>query len=275
MFLGSSAVSKVVYFPSKVLPPNYISVGDSFVAYYEKAKRWGKILVLFHGNGELIEHYIINGFKDTVLKDYEMDVLFCEFRGYGYFSTAQPSLATIPEDITRIQKMLIQFGYEDQDIFIMGSSLGSLYAIEFVNQFPDIGGLIVERGFNFVNEFITKRWRSSEPVDEAVVLKECDQLFNHKQKLSKFKGKALFIHCKDDNLVPVIHAQENWACCASSDKRLLLFDVGGHNHMRTMNEKSYDEALQQFLNPRRSVIYVIAIVVLIVAIIGTFLYKML
>ena len=132
------------------------------------------VLIVFHGNGEVIENYVKTSFRADLFDTCCIDLFLFEYRGYGYFSTeSHPDLIGILTDLKSVYETLTNMGmyyqcpfrierslgYEERNMVVMGRSLGSLFAVEYASRHTKIAGLIIESGFSRIDDFLIKRWK--------------------------------------------------------------------------------------------------------------------
>lgn len=198
-------------------------------------------VVHFHGNGETVADYV--PWMADQLEEFGLNSLFVEYRGYGA-STGSPALVRQLGDIPAIFDAL---DTPAQNLIVFGRSIGSLYAIEFADRYPDIAGLIVESGIADVLERILIRVspRALDTTYEAL-RREADRHFDHQAKLGDYEKPLLVMHTRDDHLVDVSHARRLHDWAASFQKRLVVFDDGSHNTIRTANPEEYRRNLRLF-----------------------------
>ena len=105
----------------------------------------GEPLVLIHGNGTLIQDFIINGLVDRLSERYR--VIVFDRPGYGY-STRPRQLWTPRAHATLFQKALRQLGVERA--IVLGHSWGTMVAVSLALQAPAlVRGLILLSGYYF------------------------------------------------------------------------------------------------------------------------------
>jgi len=107
--------------------------------------------------------------------------------------------------------------------------------------------------------------QSNSWFSESRLKEESKELFNHSLKLSKYPGPVLILHTADDTLVKVDHAITNYKACGGqitteeeeklratggilkhNNKKLVIFEKGGHNYIYPANSLPYREAVTEF-----------------------------
>ena len=200
-------------------------------------------LLHFHGNGELAANYGQDGSGPLI--GLGVNVAFAEYRGYGA-STGDCTLQALLDDA---ESHLRALGVAPRRVVVYGRSLGSLAAIELAGRHPYLAGIVVESGIADVAERLLVR------VDPAVVglsrnavAAEVAHHFDHRAKLSRYRGPLLVIHAEHDELVDSRHARDLHAWGSGKDKELLLFPHGDHNTLIWLNRGTYRRTVQGFLD---------------------------
>lgn len=240
--LDHRLISERYFFPRENYfeNPTFIKNGDiSLSCYYREFPGANKTIIHFHGNGETVKEYL-----DSPLLKLPYNILFSEYRGYG-MSNGDPSLVSMIDDVSAIIESLNQ---PKENIILFGRSIGSIYALHGASLYPDsIGGLIIESGIADVKERILMRATPNEMgIANDLFDTECHKYFDHKSKISSFKGKTLIMHTRHDSLVDVSNAKKlyEWA---NQPKKILLFEDGGHNSILDFNTQKYLDTVDMFI----------------------------
>jgi len=255
-----SIISDHCFRPQKILHPDYIRIvtsdGNSLFGFYHKNNDDNRTVVFFHGNGEVVEHYVGRGSVADQFGTFTGANMFVvEYRGYGH-STGKPQIAKMLQDIPAIYQTLTHgLKIPESSLFLYGRSIGSLYALHFAATYPNIAGLIIEAGFSEMVSWtknIQKRAPekiSDEDLNRAKI--ECEKHFNHKQKIESYNGPLLILHAVDDHLVPFSHAEQLFAWSTSPNKKLAKFEFGKHS-LSSWNHQLYWEYLKEFMVPKET-----------------------
>jgi pimeloyl-ACP methyl ester carboxylesterase len=198
-------------------------------------------IIHFHGNGETVADYLGDFEKKFVALG--ANLLLAEYRGYG-LSTGAPALAAMLADVELIVKAS---GVEPERIVFFGRSLGSLYAVHGAGLFPQAAGLILESGIADPLERILLRVEPWElGTDHDGLRRAVDRELDQRGKLASFGGRTLVMHTRNDDLVPVSHAERlfEWA---NEPKELRIFERGDHNTILPVNEEAYFAAVAAFV----------------------------
>ena len=243
--LDHDLISTRYFYPQRLELPGafWVETGGGRLACWRSSPPSNKpILVHFHGNGELVHHWIPDLTPWIQAQGYE--VLFAEYRGYGA-SQGTPKLASMLEDVAAI---VTATGVPAKQLVAFGRSIGSLYAIEMVHRFPSTAGLVLESGIADLQERLLLRVRPEElGCSQALFDTALDTLFNQEKKLQSYRNPSLFLHAEQDHLVRIEHAERNHAAAGSADKELVRFPMGDHNSILMMNYEAYMAKLGQFM----------------------------
>src|SRR4051795_8768628 len=134
-------------------PPigNFIECEGVRLHYLERGDPVAPSVVLFHGNGSLIQDLIISGLVDRLARHNR--VLCFDRPGFGYSQRPRSRIWTATSQAALFVKALNQLGVRDP--VVLGHSWGALVAIaiELRNDYP-IRGLVLASGYYFP----TWRW---------------------------------------------------------------------------------------------------------------------
>ena len=200
------------------------------------------VVVHFHGNGELVHHWIPDFVPSIQKMGYE--VFLAEYRGYGA-SAGKPRLGAMLNDVSAIVKAV---GVPPQHMVAFGRSVGSIYAIEMAHRFPEIAGLVLESGIADVLQRLLLRMEPQELGCTPKALKDAVlKHLDHQTKLKGFQQPLLVLHAEGDNLVTIDHAEANYRWSASLQKKFVRFERGDHNSILAVNYAEYLQEVHGFL----------------------------
>jgi pimeloyl-ACP methyl ester carboxylesterase len=119
--------------------------------YLERGNRSAPCVVLFHGNGSMIQDFIISGLVDQLAKRYR--VVCFDRPGFGYSQRPRARIWTAGSQAALFVKALDQLGVRDP--VVLGHSWGALVAVAIALQdnYP-VRGLVLASGYYFP----TRRW---------------------------------------------------------------------------------------------------------------------
>ncbi len=191
------------------------------------------VVLYFHGNGSSLKSW--NEVANTILPK-GANLLMIDYRGYGK-STGMLSEKGFYEDAETAFRFLKSKGYDDENIFFYGRSLGSGIAVELAVT-HQIKGLILESPYTSVIAVA----KSHRPyLLPALILK---YEFNSLQKAEKIKMPVLIFHGTKDKTIPVDQGKK-LAAAITSKTQLVIIENGDHTNISSFNE--YEKALTEFL----------------------------
>jgi len=126
-------------------PPigSFLTVDGVRLHYVERGQ--GEPLVLIHGNGTMIQDFLVSGIVDDLAKRYR--VIIIDRPGYGY-SDRPRGLWTPRAHATLFQKALQQLGVSQA--VVLGHSWGTLVAIALALQAPGlVRSLVLASGYYY------------------------------------------------------------------------------------------------------------------------------
>ena len=218
------------------------------------APRSPRSTILFlHGNAGNISHRME---KLQILADLGADTFIIDYRGYGrsegqpneqgtyrdaqaayeYLTNGAPGQPRLGE--TPLRHFSGNRALPPQSIIVYGESLGSAVAVDLATKRP-VGGVIIEEAFTSVGDvgqkmfpFLPVRW---------LVRNKYDTL----SKIGRINAPLLIFHSRDDELIPIRHAQRLFA--AANEPKQLVELTGGHNDAFAVSGETYRAALKDFL----------------------------
>ena len=145
--LGASALYAVAkaHKAEQHYPPvgRFLNVDGMRLHYVERGQ--GEPLVLIHGNGTMVQDFLVSGIVDELAKRYR--VILIDRPGYGY-SKRPRALWTPRAHATLLQKALQQLGVSQA--VVLGHSWGSLVAVALALQAPHlVRSLVLASGYYY------------------------------------------------------------------------------------------------------------------------------
>jgi len=198
-------------------------------------------ILYFHGNGEVASDY------DDIAPVYNelgINLVVADYRGYGA-SGGTPTFTNVCKDAKRVFTAVIEElskrGFQ-QDLWIMGRSLGSISALELAYHYQDqIKGMIIESGFANVVRVMKHLDHFPREVNLPQFDQECLDL------VKNISLPALVIHGQDDIIVPVGEAIDLFEHLGTAQKKLIIIPDAGHNDIMYIGLRQYFEAIQKFV----------------------------
>jgi fermentation-respiration switch protein FrsA (DUF1100 family) len=196
--------------------------------YYENVD--AEFTILFsHGNAEdlgSIEPFI------KELHDAGFSVFAYDYRGYG-------TSAGVPSEENSYQDIDVAYDYLTRElkippekIIVHGRSLGGAVSVDLASR-KKCGGLIVES--SFVSAFRVMTGYKILPFDK----------FESINKIGKVNCPVLFIHGKNDSLIPIWHGEALFNT-ANEPKYSHWVETANHNNVFQISRGSYLRAIQDF-----------------------------
>jgi fermentation-respiration switch protein FrsA (DUF1100 family) len=200
-------------------------------------RRSGYWLLICHGNaGNLSEggralHY-------ARLRDLGLGILAFDYRGYGE-SEGSPGEAGVYRDAEAAYHYLRDgLGVPPGRIILFGHSLGSAVAVELAGRVPAAGLILdgalssgVERGQELY-PWLPVRWIARNR-------------FESNRRIGRLTLPKLFLHARDDQIVPIAHGERLFAA-APEPKRFVRLS-GGHGDAFLTDGAAYFEAIGRFV----------------------------
>jgi len=250
--LDNSPLLGFLFYPRRDFTPCPQGAFDLFVPvgqgvsiscrFYRGGEGWPWILY-FHGNGEVVSDY------DEIAPFYHqkaINLVVADFRGYGS-SGGSPNFTNLVQDahpiLDAVKQELLQKGLQ-QDLWVMGRSMGSISALELAEHHADkIKGLVVESGFASVTRLIKHLGLPSRGIDLEPLEEE------RRNRIGKISVPTLIIHGEWDHLVPLQEAKDLYALLGAAQKKLVIIPRADHNNIMFAEPELYFESIQKFIEP--------------------------
>lgn len=202
-------------------------------------------LIHFHGNGESVAAYERSSFASFLSRELcGVNVLMMEYRGYGK-SSGKPELVSMLSDGEGVLRKL---NLSPAQTIAYGRSIGSLYAIELANRWPDLAGLVIDSGIADIRERFLDNPRlqqASAGLDFAEIESEIVKHFDHQAKLTRYANPLLVLHTENDGLIQPHHAERIYQWSGSKCKQLRMYYTGNHNTIFRENYRDMLYALRE------------------------------
>lgn len=240
--------SRVIFYPMKGIEFTPEPLGLSFEDVYLTAKDGIKLngwfipkaearyTVLFcHGNAGNIGHRLE---KIVLLRKLDLNFFIIDYRGYGR-SQGRPSEKGLYLDAQAAYDYLVnERQVQPEKIILLGESLGCAAVIDLGAR-QRIGGLIVEGAFTRGRDMAKQIY----PFLPAFLFSDN---FNNLAKIKRITAPKLFIHSKNDEIVPYELAKRLYQ--ASSPPKEFAELIGGHNTAFLDSEEKYISAVASFIS---------------------------
>tara|TARA_Y100000389_G_C17468698_1_gene528200 strand:- start:1546 stop:2346 length:801 start_codon:yes stop_codon:yes gene_type:complete len=188
-------------------------------------KKSNKILVYFHGNvGD--NSFII---ADKFFKKTNLNLLIPTYYGYKP-STGKASEKNFYLSADKVMEYLLNNGWKEENIVIMGTSLGAAAAIYLASKYTNLDRTIVVNGFDSINSMCLKQY--------YIFCIFAKNIINSTKYAQNIDGKIFQFHSIDDKIVPYQLGKKLFSKIRSDDKK--FFDLNG-NH----NDFSLDKIIKK------------------------------
>jgi len=218
-----------------------VAEGVTLHARLHSAAPGAPIVLLFHGNGEIVADY------DEVAEAYRRlgaALLVVDYRGYGR-SDGKPLPSALIRDADRVldwvRAELAPGGVPP--VVVLGRSLGSAPAIHLAaTRGGELAGLIVESGFARTLPLL-------ELVGVPVArlgLTEADG-FSNREAMRRVRIPTRILHADGDHIIPYEDAVMNFEACGAEDKRLVTIRGADHNSIQVFGGRVYWDAIGEMV----------------------------
>lgn len=228
---------KLIYLPSKARPSLesfskiYTDVqtqtNDNLTLTHWYAKKGSPYIVVFHGNAGNIENRA-DKFKFLMNQGYS--VLLASYRGYGD-NPGQPTEQDLIADSALVLEWLFkQEKISAKDVVLLGESLGSGVVVALATQYP-VRGLILDGAYSS----ITDVGQATYPfIPVRRLLKDT---WDSEFRIQRVQSPLLFIHSKNDSVIPFQFAQKLFQAANKPKKHIWLEHSDHNNNLETESVK--------------------------------------
>ncbi|UCG35797.1 MAG: alpha/beta hydrolase [Candidatus Omnitrophota bacterium] len=207
-----------------------ISLHGWFVPYPKEELTF----LLFHGNAGNVSHRID---KILLFNEAKVNVFIFDYRGYGN-SQGKPSEKGIYIDARAAYGYLVkERKVAPEHIILHGTSLGCAAAIDLAYK-EEVGGLIMEGAFSKGRDVAKRLY----PFLPSFIFSNS---FNSMSKIKEITAPKLFIHSKNDEIIPFKLGKKLYA--ASLEPKKLVTIYGGHNTAFLDSRQHYLAAVKEFI----------------------------
>jgi pimeloyl-ACP methyl ester carboxylesterase len=234
--------------PARFPEPLWVDAGDAQLGCaFHQVDGAELTVVHFHGNGEVVRDWLEEGFPQRFAA-LGCSLLLAEYRGYG-MSTGEPALGRMLDDV---EKVIRAADLPPERLVLFGRSVGSIFAIHAASRFPSVAGLILESAIADPLERLLLRMDPAEVgLTPGAFAEQVNARLDHRAKLAAYRGPALVLHTRFDDLVPATHAERlsEWAGGPVTTR---IFERGHHNTILSENGAEYFEEIRRFLERVRA-----------------------
>ncbi|MBN2011843.1 alpha/beta hydrolase [candidate division KSB1 bacterium] len=249
IFLTRVMQKRLIYFPEKKYVVSPASIGLSYetiqfktsddvliTGWFVAASDSSPVVLFFHGNAGNISHRLE---QIRLYHSLGLSTFIIDYRGYGE-SEGTPSENGTYQDAEAAWKYLIDTrGIEPTHIILAGRSLGGAVAAWLAQQVqPHI--LILESTFTSLDA-VAKVHYSLLPISLILSIH-----YPTLDRLPSINCPVLFIHSRDDEVIPFSHGKQLYETYTGVKEFLEL--RGGHNDGFYQIRHQYAATLSEFLN---------------------------
>ncbi|MFZ1741289.1 MAG: alpha/beta fold hydrolase [Pontixanthobacter sp.] len=184
-------------------------------AAWRKPRSAQPVVVFFHGNGD---NWSGGALATQALTEAGFGILLSEYRGYSG-NPGSPDEQGLYRDGRAALDWLKQQGVADQDIILIGNSLGSGVATRLASE-KQYKAVILVSPYASMVQLIGEKFPW---VPVGLLLRD---RYDNSSILSKVKSPVLLLHGSTDTLIPLSHAQHLER--VNNQARLVTFDGVGH-----------------------------------------------
>ena len=152
-------------------------------------------------------------------------VLAIDYRGFGKSSGEIPSEEMAYEDARAAWQHMVKLTPNARH-YVYGHSLGGAIAIDVARKNPQVDGLILEATFTSIRDMAKQFAWGWLPVELVLT-----QRFDSLEKISDVSAPTMFVHGREDRLVPFAMSEQLFAASKAAKKRLVLVDGAGHSNI--------------------------------------------
>ncbi|MGB2985762.1 MAG: alpha/beta hydrolase [Phycisphaerae bacterium] len=240
--------SRLIYFPTRDYPVTPADIGLEFedltletsdgvaiAAWYVPRLDPKGSVIFCHGNAGNISDRL---HSIKLLHGLGLNVLIFDYRGYGR-SKGRPTEAGTYEDAVATWQYLVETRGESPDrVVLFGRSLGGAVAIELARRHTP-AALIVESTFTSLVD-VGRLHYPLLPVRLLLTYR-----YDSLDKVSQIKCPKLFIHGRDDELIPIDNGRRLFA--AAAEPKQFLETPGGHNEAGFTYSMEFTDRLAAFI----------------------------
>jgi fermentation-respiration switch protein FrsA (DUF1100 family) len=199
------------------------------------------VIVYSHGNAETL--HMISPYLKSISEELNANVIGWEYAGYGahkHADNSQPSEENVYRDIETVLKYALQ-QYPETPLVVWGRSLGSAPSVHGCVCFEgQVHRLILESGFRSCVSVVRPHWF-------AASIQTVFDMFNNEKEIACVKNTpTLFVHGKEDCVIPPEHSQILYNIC-KAPKEIKWIEKGTHNNIDSNYRDELFETIKYFI----------------------------
>jgi fermentation-respiration switch protein FrsA (DUF1100 family) len=203
-----------------------------------------KVLLMFHGNGYVLEQAAGLAGEVSALHHLGANLLLMDYRGYGSSSPGTTNEPRVYEDARAVLGYLLnQRHAQIHDIMFMGRSIGTGPATQLALEHPDAGGLILESAFTSVPEAAKAVWYlRAFPLSLFI-----HNRFDNLSKIGSVRVPVFITVGTEDTLTPPDMAAALFQR-ANQPRQLYLVRGADHNGIVSVGGQALESQISGFIN---------------------------
>lgn len=210
----------------------------SLNAWFFRPPSANKIVIISHGNNGNITRLVemIRAFINS-----NTAVLAYDYQGYGK-SDGSPSLQNIIADGNAAYDYTVKvLKFQSKNIILVGESLGCAVTTEVARAHP-CAGMILQCSFTSLPNIARDTCGLLKFYPDCLIA----NALNNTSNLSDIDVPVLFIHGKDDSIIPYQHSIANYNA-ARGPKSLYLIEGAQHGNYIDVAGPQYDAVISRFI----------------------------
>lgn len=197
-------------------------------------------VVAFHGNNETIGDAFTQARDGFFYATLGFNLLTFDYRGTG-FSDGAISLAKTRADALAIVDLAMKKA-AGRPLYVVGWSLGSVFASHVAASRPTIAGLVLLDPMAAADALPADITRAlHRPVEVADSVK---QGIRNAEELRRYRGPLLVVHGTADEVIPIAEGRADFTAAGSTDKTFV--PVQGKGHVAAIWSVEADNAMAAF-----------------------------
>ena len=202
-------------------------------------KQASQVILFFHGNTGNISDGI-----ETIRIAQELgyNIMLFDYRGYGRSQGHISEAGTYQDAAAAWQHLRQHYHYAEEDIVILGRSLGAAIATQLASQHKP-KALIIESTFTSFPDIASQRY-SLFPVRLIARFN-----YNTLENIRQIKSPLLIAHSHDDEVIPYVHGKQLFEAANNVPQNAKTFmDIkGSHADGYLETGQAYVDGLNTFL----------------------------
>lgn len=219
-------------FQEKTIPSTNNNQLQSYFIPQPTSKR---LIIYFHGNAGNLSHRISDLEK---LHDMGLNVLAISYRGYGSSSGKASEKGIYDDGKATLNYALTKLNFKEENIFIMGRSIGTTVAINTA-QHKNISGLILTSP-------LTKGSDQAKQMGLGAISFIAGKAFNNIGKTKNISCPTLVIHGTEDDVIP-LHMGQSIYDSLNTKKQFIKIIGADHNNLSDTYASKYWPPIQEFI----------------------------